>query len=72
MQRAAAQRARELASARTALAHLDPTRVLARGYSIVRDADGHIRVASTGLAAGDALDIMFSQGGAAVRVEKPR
>ena len=57
---------------RTALGHLDPTQVLARGYSIVRDAAGHVRATSAGLAKGDALDIMFSQGGAAVTVDKPR
>jgi len=57
---------------RTALGHLDPTQVLARGYSIVRDAGGHVRATSAGLAKGDALDIMFSQGGAAVTVDKPR
>jgi exodeoxyribonuclease VII large subunit len=57
---------------RTALSHLDPTRVLSRGYSIVRDSEGHVRVSSAGLAAGEALDIMFSEGGAAVTVTKPR
>ena len=61
-----------VARLRTALSHLDPTRVLSRGYSIVRDGAGHVRVSSKGLAAGDALDIMFSEGGAAVKVTKPR
>ena len=56
----------------TALGHLDPTQVLARGYSIVRDASGHVRVTSAGLSPGDELDVMFSQGGAGVRVDKPR
>jgi exonuclease VII large subunit len=46
--------------------------VLERGYSIVRDAEGHVRTASTGLASGDALDITFSRGGAAVTVREPR
>ena len=55
---------------RAALAHLDPTQVLARGYSIVRDADGAIRVTGTGLALDAALDITFSKGGAGVRVVK--
>jgi len=61
-----------VARLRTALSHLDPTRVLSRGYSIVRDGEGRVRVSSKGLAAGDALDIMFSEGGAAVKVAKPR
>jgi len=76
MARAAAQagreRARHLAALGTALAHLDPTRVLARGYSIVRDADGHVRTTSAGLAEGMDLDVMFSEGGAGVRVREPR
>jgi len=74
LRRAATLRDREqrVGALRTALAHLDPTQVLARGYSIVRDASGHVRVTSAGLAAGDALDIMFSRGGAAVKVDKPR
>ena len=65
-------RAQRLAALRTALGHLDPTQVLSRGYSIVRDAQGHVRDSSAGLAPGDALDILFAQGGAAVKVERPR
>jgi exodeoxyribonuclease VII large subunit len=61
-----------VARLRTALSHLDPTRVLSRGYSIVRDASGHVRIDSAGLASGDSLDITFSEGGAAVTVAKPR
>ena len=74
IRRSASLREREqrVAALRNALAHLDPTQVLARGYSIVRDASGHVRVASAGLSKGDSLDIMFSQGGAAVEVTKPR
>ena len=70
--RAADDRRRRLAAARTALGHLDPTQVLARGYSIVRDAEGHVRRSSVGLARGDALDVTFSEGGAAVTVREPR
>ena len=66
------ERDRRLRQLGTSLAHLDPTRVLGRGYSIVRDADGRVRTASRGLAPGDALDITFSQGGAAVKVHEPR
>jgi exodeoxyribonuclease VII large subunit len=66
------ERALHVAALRNALAHLDPTQVLARGYSIVRDAGGHVRITAKGLAAGDPLDVTFSEGGAAVTVREPR
>ena len=55
-----------------ALGHLDPTRVLSRGYSIVRDADGHVRNTARGLARGDRLDIRFAEGEAAAEVKDVR
>jgi exodeoxyribonuclease VII large subunit len=61
-----------LAGLRTALSHLDPTQVLGRGYSIVRDDAGHVLTSSKRLAAGDALDVTFAEGGAAVSVRQPR
>lgn len=70
--RGVSERTRRLGALRASLGHLDPTRVLARGYSIVRDADGHVRRSSAGLAAGAALDVTFSEGGAAVTVREPR
>jgi exodeoxyribonuclease VII large subunit len=66
------ERQQRVAALRTALAHLDPTRVLKRGYSIVRDASGHVRITSAALRVGDPLDITFSEGGAAATVTKPR
>jgi exodeoxyribonuclease VII large subunit len=66
------ERTRHLGALRNALVHLDPTQVLARGYSIVRDVDGHVRRSSAGLAAGNALDITFSEGGAEVSVRATR
>jgi exodeoxyribonuclease VII large subunit len=66
------QRVTRLASLANALAHLDPTQVLGRGYSIVRDADGHVRRSSAGLAPDASLDITFSEGGAEVRVTRKR
>jgi exodeoxyribonuclease VII large subunit len=66
------QKAQRLDSLRDALAHLDPTRVLARGYSIVRDSSGHVRVSSAGLARDDVLDVTFSEGGAEVGVRRTR
>jgi exodeoxyribonuclease VII large subunit len=65
-------KSQRVAALRTALAHLDPTQVLARGYSIVRDAGGPVRRTSAGLAPGEPLDITFSEGGATVRVDRPR
>lgn len=67
-----ADRGRRLQALRMALGHLDPTQVLARGYSIVRDADGGVRRSSAGLAAGQALEITFSEGAAGVSVREPR
>jgi exodeoxyribonuclease VII large subunit len=54
------------------LAHLDATAVLARGYSVVRDASGRIVQRGSDLAAGDLIDITFAQGGASARVERSR
>ena len=66
------ERGRKLSGSRTALAHLDPNQVLGRGYSIVRDPDGHVRRTSDGLAAGSPLDITFAEGGAGVTVRDRR
>src|SRR5258708_60708 len=70
--RALREREGQLAGMRNALAHLDPTQVLGRGYSIVRDGDGKVRTTSAGLSAGHPLDITFSEGGAEVTVRTPR
>ncbi|HET7199905.1 MAG TPA: exodeoxyribonuclease VII large subunit [Burkholderiales bacterium] len=68
IERAAADRARLRAS----LSHLDPSAVLERGYSVVRDASGRIVRNGAGLARGDLLDISFAEGGASARVERTR
>ena len=47
---------------------LDPQHTLARGYAIVRDADGHILRDAAPLARGQALSLTFAQGGAQVEV----
>jgi exodeoxyribonuclease VII large subunit len=70
--RGLADGARHLAALRNALTHLDPTRVLGRGYSIVRGPAGHVLRSSAGLAPGDALDVTFAEGGAAATVEVAR
>jgi len=54
------------------LSHLDPTAVLQRGYSVVRDVSGHIVHRGTSLAPGDVVDITFAEGGADARVERSR
>lgn len=72
LHRATERRERRLDALRNSLGHLDPTQVLARGYSIVRDSDGRVRQSSTGLATGHTLDITFSEGGAEVTVRQPR
>ena len=50
------------------LAHLDPLRVLDRGYSVVRDVAGNIVRSSRVLAVGQDLSITFAQGSAKARV----
>ena len=70
--RIASERARHLAALGASLGHLDPTRVLGRGYSIVRGPDGHVRRSSEGLGEGDLLDVTFSEGGAEAAVRKTR
>jgi exodeoxyribonuclease VII large subunit len=56
----------------TNLAHLDPSAVLKRGYSVVRDASGLIVRQGLALARGELLDITFDEGGASARVEQAR
>jgi exodeoxyribonuclease VII large subunit len=54
------------------LQHLDPQQVLARGYSMVRDAQGNIVASSEHVALGDKLDITFSRGGVHAVVQEKR
>lgn len=51
---------------------LDPQQVLARGYSLVRDAEGNIVSSSERIALGEKLDITFAQGGACAVVQEKR
>ena len=59
-----------LAAAGQHLQHLDPSQVLARGYSMVRDERGAIVTASAALQTGSRLDITFAQGWARVEVKE--
>ena len=52
------------------LDHLSPQAVLQRGYSLVRKADGSIVRASTQLATGDALHLIFGEGEADAQVTR--
>jgi exodeoxyribonuclease VII large subunit len=72
LQQEVRSRVRHIQALGVALSHLDPTQVLARGYSIVRDPDGGIRRSSAGLGPGSALEITFSEGSAQVTVKAPR
>jgi exodeoxyribonuclease VII large subunit len=49
---------------------LDPQQVLARGYSMVRDAQGNIVQSSESIALGEKLDITFAQGRARAVVQE--
>jgi exodeoxyribonuclease VII large subunit len=70
--RAAVEGARRITSLRASLAHLDPTRVLGRGYSIVRGPDGHVVRSGAALARGDAIEVRFGEGGAKATVDEAR
>jgi exodeoxyribonuclease VII large subunit len=59
-----------LASLRANLEHLNPRAVLERGYSITRDARGHVVRDGGLLAEGERLDLVFAQGEASARVTK--
>jgi exodeoxyribonuclease VII large subunit len=67
-----AQRLRRVDALAQNLVHLDPRAVLARGYAIVRDADGRVVRRGAGLAQGELLELTFAEGGAAARVERTR
>jgi exodeoxyribonuclease VII large subunit len=56
----------------TSLVHLDPVRVLERGYSIVERADGAVVVDGTALELGETVGIRFARGGAHARIERKR
>ena len=68
LERAASSRA----SLSTSLSHLDPARVLERGYSIVQHPDGRVVRDSAGLALGDTVALRFAKGGAEARIEGVR
>ncbi len=72
MGRSLEQHMTRLSSMQQHLQHLDPSQVLARGYSLVRDAKGNIVSTSQQVTAGASLDITFAQGGAGVVVREKR
>lgn len=72
MQRTLQQRVIQLTSTQQHLQHLDPQRVLARGYSLVRDARGNIVSSSEKLSLGESVEITFAQGGVVATVQEKR
>jgi exodeoxyribonuclease VII large subunit len=70
--RAQRDRRSRLAAVTASLSHLDPSQVLSRGYAIARAADGSVVRSGASLSRGDALDLTFAEGGAAVTVDAPR
>lgn len=52
------------------LAHLNPEAVLARGYSMVRNAQGEVVRSSTQLKLDETLDLRFHIGNAQAKVTK--
>jgi exodeoxyribonuclease VII large subunit len=72
MGRSLEQRMTRLSSMQQHLQHLDPSQVLARGYSLVRDVKGNIVSTSQQVTEGTALDITFAQGGVGVVVREKR
>jgi exodeoxyribonuclease VII large subunit len=59
-----------LQAAQASLTHLNPERVLERGYSITRSADGRIVREAAQLAPGQDLELLLARGRAEVRVRK--
>src|SRR5215831_12807485 len=68
LERAAAR----CAAAGASLSHLDPGRVLERGYSIVQKPDGRVVSDSAALALGESVVLRFAKGGAEARIETTR
>lgn len=62
--------ARRLAAPAAALPQLSPEAPLARGYAIVRDADGRIVRAANAIAPGETVRLQLGSGEALARVEK--
>jgi exodeoxyribonuclease VII large subunit len=56
----------------TGLRQLNPDAVLTRGYSIVRNAEGHIMRSAAGLKPGDPLAVQLGEGGVDVTVDRAR
>ena len=68
----ATMRAARVAAAARALQALDPGRVLARGYALVRDEQGQLVTDSAELQSGQPLELELARGAAQVRVESTR
>lgn len=62
------QRRNALDNLAAALAHLNPEATLARGFSIVRDADGKLVTDAASLHAGQTVSLHLARGGAEARI----
>jgi exodeoxyribonuclease VII large subunit len=62
------ERRRRLQTLTARLQALDPSAVLARGYSLAADAHGRVVTDAGRLAAGDLLRLQFARGSASARV----
>jgi exodeoxyribonuclease VII large subunit len=60
----------QLARVTASLGHLDPDAVLARGYSLVRGADGAVLKDAAQLKSGDAVNIAFARGWADAQITR--
>jgi exodeoxyribonuclease VII large subunit len=66
------KRSVRLAATQQHLQHLDPNQVLARGYSLVRDAQGNLLSSSACVNIGDVLEITFAQGSVTAAAQEKR
>ncbi|MBV8693291.1 MAG: exodeoxyribonuclease VII large subunit, partial [Actinobacteria bacterium] len=59
-----------LTAARLRLDALDPTRILERGYAVVRDASGRVVRDGRSLSVGDVIGVQLARGAVGGRVEE--
>ena len=72
MQRAIAEKKQRFAHLAAALDAMSPLKVLARGYSVVRTADGALVQRASQTRPGDSIEIILRQGRLTAEVKKCR
>lgn len=65
-------RSAQVSSLQASIEHLAPTRILSRGYSLVRNERGLLVTRSNQVASGESLDITLAEGGIVVQVHRTR